>query len=119
MDNSSSNVLPSVEIRKLKKNYCEFILANTNVSVVNALRRSMISWVPTIAIDIVDILVNTTVLNDEFLAHRLGLVPLVSESVVKFMKARNEWRNGGDVSAVKFSLDVTCSNSEKNTKYYK
>lgn len=70
---------PQVEVRRLTDDYCEFVLSNTDVSVANALRRIMIAEVPTIAIDLVEFENNTTVLNDEFLAHRLGLVPLVSD----------------------------------------
>lgn len=69
---------PNIEFRKLEDYYAEFVLSDTDVSVANALRRVMIAEVPTIAIDLVEFENNTTVLNDEFIAHRLGLVPLVS-----------------------------------------
>lgn len=59
----------------------EFVLSDTDPSMANALRRAMMSDVPTIAIDLVEIENNTTCLNDEFIAHRLGLIPLVSDRV--------------------------------------
>jgi DNA-directed RNA polymerase alpha subunit len=70
---------PNVEVRRLTDDYAEFVLRDTDVSMANALRRVMWAEVPTIAIDLVEFENNTTVLNDEFIAHRLGMVPLVSD----------------------------------------
>ena len=46
----------------------------------NALRRICLNGVPTFAVDIVDVVENSSVLADEGLAHRLGLVPLTTPS---------------------------------------
>lgn len=67
---------PKVEIKELKEDYMEFMLTNTDLSVANSLRRVMIAEVPVLAIDLVEIVENSTPLHDEFLAHRLGMVPI-------------------------------------------
>ena len=67
---------PKVQIRELKDDSIKFSLSNTDTSVANALRRVMISEVVTIAIDRVEVLQNSSPLTDEFLCHRLGLIPL-------------------------------------------
>jgi len=53
---------------------------------VNALRRIAMSEVPTMAVDDVVVQENSSVMNDEILAHRLGLVPLRTE-LERFVKA--------------------------------
>ena len=59
----------------------KFELRETHLSVANALRRVMLSEVPTLAIDLVEIHYNNTVLNDEFITHRL--VSLSSRETVR------------------------------------
>ena len=52
-------------------------ISHTHVDFVNGLRRSILNHVPTVAISTVHVLTNHSVMADEFLSHRLGLVPLV------------------------------------------
>lgn len=64
--------------------YIKFMLSETTVSYANALRRILISEVPTVAIDLVEIERNNTVLPDEVLAHRLGLIPIYSKRDLRY-----------------------------------
>jgi DNA-directed RNA polymerase II subunit RPB3 len=102
---------PVVKLRDLKPDYCEFELLNTDASVANSLRRVIIADVPTIAIDLVEIEANTTVLNDEFIAHRLGLIPLISERA-RTMKSPYEVSDpDSDFTEVSFTLNIKCTSN--------
>ena len=62
---------PKVNVISSNEESIHFELRDTDLSVANALRRVMLSEVPTLAIDLVEIHYNNTVLNDEFITHRL------------------------------------------------
>lgn len=53
-----------------------FSLVGVDASIANAFRRILIAEIPTLAIEDVFILNNTSIIQDEVLAHRLGLIPL-------------------------------------------
>ena len=67
---------PSVDI--IEKSGERIVVKFTNIprQYVNSLRRLAISEVPTLAIDDVVMLENSSVMHDEAVAHRLGLIPL-------------------------------------------
>lgn len=71
-----------MKIHVLNKNDTElkFLLEDSNPQFVNALRRVMVSEIPILAIDSVDFSINESVLYNEIIAHRLGLIPLVFDS---------------------------------------
>jgi DNA-directed RNA polymerase subunit D len=56
-----------------------FVLEKTTPAYVNALRRYATQYVPTLAIEDIDIVKNTSALYDEVLSHRLGLIPLTTD----------------------------------------
>ncbi|KAJ6804055.1 DNA-directed RNA polymerases II, IV and V subunit 3-like [Iris pallida] len=107
---------PKVRIREIKDDYMKFELRETDASIANALRRVMIAEVPTVAIDLVEIEVNSTVLNDEFIAHRLGLVPLTSDDAMRMRLSRDCDSCDGDgqceFCSVEFHLNVSCDSDQ-------
>ncbi len=57
----------------------KFILRDSDYVFANAWRRAMKSLVPTMAVDYVDFYLNTSLLYDEIIAHRIGLIPLKTD----------------------------------------
>jgi DNA-directed RNA polymerase subunit D len=70
-----------MEIRILEKSKMQmsFMIRGTTPAFANTLRRLMMAEVPTMAIEDVEISKNSSALYDETLAHRLGLLPLVTD----------------------------------------
>ncbi len=62
-----------------KQNRITFLLKDSNPAFANMLRKTIIDEVPTMAIEEVELRKNSSVLYDEIVAHRLGLVPLTTD----------------------------------------
>lgn len=105
--------LPKIDISEVSSDSIKFTLKNANIGLANALRRLIISEVPTMAIDLVEVIDNTSCLTDEFIAHRLGLIPLESRHVEKFNYSRDCtcWANYCQNCSVVMTLDVKCTGS--------
>ena len=74
-------------------NIATVTVSNTKNEIVNSIRRVIIDDVLTFAIEDVEIIKNETPLYDETLAHRLGLIPLKTNS--KDYNRRDECSCGG------------------------
>jgi len=84
------------------------LIKNINPSLANALRRTMIADIPTIAIgNIITDKGNKTVLHEELIAHRLGEIPLLSDPAKHFeIKRQCECEDLCARCCVRFYLDV-------------
>ncbi|XP_062022170.1 DNA-directed RNA polymerases II, IV and V subunit 3-like isoform X1 [Rosa rugosa] len=116
MEGKSYQRFPRVKIREMRHDYLKFELRDTDASVANALRRVMIAEVPTVAIDLVEIEINSSVLNDEFIAHRLGLIPLTSDRAMSMRFSRDCDACDGDgqceYCSVEFHLRARCHSDQ-------
>ncbi len=86
-----------IEIRLLDqdkdKNKVSFVLMNSAPSFANVIRRTIIGEVPVMAVEEVEFRKNNSILYDEIIAHRLGLLPLTTD--LKSYNIPNECKCNG------------------------
>lgn len=92
--------------------FLEFDLINADFSIANALRRILISEIPTMAFHTVTINNYNGVMPEEIISHRLGLVPVLADPTQFQYKGAEHSEHTG----LLFKLDVKCV-EDKMTVY--
>lgn len=106
-----------IEIRKLNAEEIVFDLKgvdNPDISgpvveppLANALRRIMIAEIPSMAIEKVTMWQNTSIIPDENLAHRMGLIPIKADArLFEYHDAKKDYSEN---DCLKFRLHKTCT----------
>lgn len=88
-----------------------FDLVHLDTLIANAFRRIMIAEVPSVAAETVYVFNNTLVIQDEVLAHRIGLIPLmVDPDALQWVDPSvDEKERYNDLNTVVLLLDVACT----------
>jgi DNA-directed RNA polymerase alpha subunit len=103
--------LPPLSIRVVRvedqEDLIEFEVIGIDPPIANAFRRIMIAEVPSMAIEHVNLYQNTSIIQDEVLVHRLGLIPINADPrKFKFLQ-EIEGRHTSETTLV-FTLHVSC-----------
>ncbi|KAI4098001.1 MAG: hypothetical protein L6R37_006750 [Teloschistes peruensis] len=109
-----------VEFHKLTPHDASFSLIAIDASIANAFRRILLAEIPTLAIEYVFVHNNTSIVQDEVLAHRLGLIPLTGNPdglrwLQQYRKPTDEDPEGSgvaDINTIVLKLQVECTKSE-------
>lgn len=109
-----------VKFHKLQPLDASFSLIGLDASIANAFRRILLAEIPTLAIEYVFVHNNTSIVQDEVLAQRLGLVPLTGNPaglrwLRQYRKPTDEDPEGSGVAdnnTIVMKLDVECTKAD-------
>jgi len=109
-----------VAVVQFKEEDMEFDMVGVDAAIANAFRRILIAEVPTMAVEKVSIHNNTSIIQDEVLAHRLGLIPIRADPrKFKMLPPQEEDRPFPDPTPdtmLGFKLKVKCTRNPKASK---
>lgn len=118
----------SVQFDKNERYDSIFSLIGIDAAVANAFRRILIAEIPTLAIEYVFVNNNTSIIQDEVLAARLGLVPLKGgrEGLLQFLKwfkkpeessdPDQQFDKSFDHNTIVLHLKIECTRNENAEK---
>ncbi|XP_020777063.1 DNA-directed RNA polymerases I and III subunit RPAC1 [Boleophthalmus pectinirostris] len=109
----------SINVVQLDENNMEFDMVGVDAAIANAFRRILLAEVPTMAIEKVFIYNNTSIVQDEVLAHRLGLIPIRADP--RLFEYRNSGEDtgaeeGSEIDTIQLQLKVKCSRNPRASK---
>lgn len=94
-------------------------LTGISLALANAIRRTLLTNIPTLSIDLLEISANTSVLPDELLAHRLGLLPLASVNIDRLNYTRDcSCDSYCDRCCVILNLSARCDTGDETMAVY-
>lgn len=101
-----------IEVQQLDEEEIVFDVIGIDAAIANAFRRILLSEVPAMAIDKVFILNNTSMTEDEVLAHRLGLIPIRADP--RLFRERVGDEDPDEHHVIAFRLEIKCTRGNKD-----
>jgi len=87
----------------------EFDLIGVDPALANAFRRIMLSEVPSMAIEKIYMYNNTSIIPDEVLSHRMGLIPIKADPKLFEYRQEGDESVGTEQDTLEFELKIRCS----------
>ncbi|KAE8280266.1 DNA-directed RNA polymerases I and III subunit RPAC1 [Larimichthys crocea] len=108
-----------IDVVHLDESSMEFDMVGIDAAIANAFRRILLAEVPTMAIEKVFIYNNTSIVQDEVLAHRLGLIPIKADP--RLFEYRNTGEEaaeeeGSEIDTIQLQLKIKCSRNPRASK---
>ncbi|XP_037544068.1 DNA-directed RNA polymerases I and III subunit RPAC1 isoform X2 [Nematolebias whitei] len=108
-----------IDVVHLDENSMEFDMVGIDAAIANAFRRILLAEVPTMAIEKVFIYNNTSIVQDEVLAHRLGLIPIKADPrLFEFKNAAEESaeEEASEIDTIQLQLKIKCRRNPSASK---